>query len=119
MTDAIEPHQDAITAAKVGSAVQIGRQRAQTQPTSPLERPIGLGVLPVAVSLPCGDFLVQDLLVGDAAVETLGGQNAEFGFRHVQPTAVFWCVVPLEPFDEPTCLGGGERLRTAMLACAC
>jgi hypothetical protein len=53
-------------------------------------------------------FVLQHPLVGDAAVEALGGENAEFRFRHVEPTPVFWCVVPLEPFDEPAGFGGGK-----------
>jgi addiction module HigA family antidote len=36
------------------------------------EMPIGFGVMGVAISLPCGDFAGQDLLVGDAAIQTLG-----------------------------------------------
>ena len=74
------------------------------------ELPIGLGVVVVAASLPGGDFLDQGLLVRDAPIETLRRQDAEFGFSHIQPTAVFGCVVPLEPFDQPACLGGGEGL---------
>ena len=34
------------------------------------------------------------------------GENTEFRFRHVQPTSVFWSVMPLEPFDEPAGFGG-------------
>ena len=70
------------------------------------EVPVGLGVFVIAVELPSGDFDVEGLLVGDAAVEALGGENTEFKFRHVQPTPVLWCVVPLEPFDEPAGFGG-------------
>ena len=32
----------------------------------------------VAVVLPCGDFVGEDLLVGDAAIQTLRRENAEF-----------------------------------------
>jgi hypothetical protein len=32
------------------------------------ELPIGFGVIGVSISLPCGDFAGQSLLVGDAAV---------------------------------------------------
>jgi hypothetical protein len=35
-------------------------------------------------------------------------QNAEFGFSHVQPTAVFWRVVPFEPLNQPAGLGSGK-----------
>jgi hypothetical protein len=36
------------------------------------EAPIGLGVIGGAVLLPGGDFLEEDLFVGDAAIEALG-----------------------------------------------
>jgi hypothetical protein len=36
------------------------------------EVPIGLGVIGIAVLLPGGDFLDEDLFVGDAAIEALG-----------------------------------------------
>jgi hypothetical protein len=42
--------------------------------------PVGLGVFGVAVVFPGGDFVNQRLLVGNAAVEALRGQDAEFGF---------------------------------------
>ena len=45
--------------------------------------------------------LDQDQLVGNTPIEPLTRQYAPFGFSHVQPTAVFWGVVPLELFDEP------------------
>jgi len=30
-------------------------------------------------------------------------KNGEFGFRHIEPTAVLWRVMPFEPLDEPSC----------------
>jgi hypothetical protein len=36
------------------------------------EVPIGLGVIGIAVLLPGGDFLDEDLFVGNAAIEALG-----------------------------------------------
>ena len=57
--------------------------------------PVGLGVVLVAVVLPCIDFVSEDLLVGDAAIQTLRREHAEFGFGHVEPTAVLGRVVPL------------------------
>ena len=70
--------------------------------------PVGFGVMLVAVVLPCGDFVGEDLLVGDAAIQTLRRENAEFGFGHVEPTAVLGRVMPFEALDEPARLGGGE-----------
>src|SRR3982074_2123097 len=66
------------------------------------ELPVGFGVMGIAVSLPCGDVVDEDLLVGDAAVEALRRENGEFGFRHIEPTAVLWRVMPFEPLDEPS-----------------
>ena len=57
--------------------------------------PVGLGVVLVAVVLPCVDFVGEDLLVGDAAIQTLRREHAEFGFGHVEPTAVLGGVVQL------------------------
>src|SRR3954454_904096 len=67
-------------------------------------------MLLVADLLPGIHFLDQGLLVGDTSVETLRGQDAEFGFCHTKPTAVFGRVVPLEPLDEAACLCGGKSL---------
>src|SRR3974390_1003068 len=67
------------------------------------ELPIGFGVMGIAVSLPCGDLTVEELFVGDAAGKTLRRKNGEFGFRHIEPTAVLWRIMPFEPLDEPSC----------------
>ena len=72
--------------------------------------PVGFGVVLVAVVLPCGDFVGEDLLVGDAAVQTLGRENAELGFGHIEPAAVLGRVVPFEALDEPARLGRGKGL---------
>jgi hypothetical protein len=39
------------------------------------ELPVGFGVMGIAASLPCGGLVDEDLLVGDAAVETLRGEK--------------------------------------------
>jgi hypothetical protein len=36
------------------------------------ESPVGLGVVGIAVVLPGGDFVDEDLFVGNAAIEALG-----------------------------------------------
>ena len=43
------------------------------------------GVISIALLLPGGDFVAEGLFVGNAAVEALGGQNAEFGFCEIKP----------------------------------
>jgi hypothetical protein len=39
----------------------------------------------IAVVFPGGGFVDEGLLVGNAAVKALGGKNAEFGFRQIEP----------------------------------
>lgn len=63
--------------------------------------PIGLGVVCVAVVLPCGDFLNEGLFIGNPTIEALGREDAEFGLGQVKPTAVFRRVVPFEALDQP------------------
>jgi hypothetical protein len=70
---------------------------------------LALAVL-VAVVLPCGDLVGEDFLVGDAAIQTLRREHAEFGFGHVEPTAVLGRVVPFEALDEPARRGRGKGL---------
>ena len=53
--------------------------------------------------------------VGDAAVEALGGENAEFGFRQIEPTAVLWGVVPFEALDQVPGFSSRELPRTSRL----
>ncbi len=65
------------------------------------ELPIRVGVMLVAIGLPSGDLLDQGALVRDAAIQTLGRQNAKLGLGPIEPTAVLGGVVPLEALDEP------------------
>src|SRR5262249_60810003 len=64
----------------------------------------------IALVLPGVDFVDQGLLVWDAAVEALGGEDAEFGFGEIEPTAMLWRVVPFESLDQPSCFGRREGL---------
>src|ERR1700737_3611712 len=72
------------------------------------ELPVGLGVVGVSILLPSCDFVDEGLFAGDAAIEALGRKNAELRFRHIEPTAMFWRIMPLETLDEPPCFGGGK-----------
>ena len=72
--------------------------------------PVGLGVGACCGVFPCVHFVGEDLLVGDAAIQTLRRENAEFGFGQVEPTAVLRGVMPFEPLDEPAGLGRGKGL---------
>ena len=74
------------------------------------EVPAGLGVIGISLLLPGGDFVDEGLFVGDAAIEALRGQDAEFGLRQIEPTAVLWSVMPFEAFDQPPGFGGRKGL---------
>jgi hypothetical protein len=50
------------------------------------------------------------LLVGDAAVETLDGEDAEFGLGQVEPASMLGRVMPFEPLDEAARFGGRKGL---------
>ena len=57
---------------------------------------------------PGSDFVGRSFLVGNAAVEALGSEDAEFGFGQIKPAAVLGPVVPFEAFDQPFGFGSGE-----------
>ena len=61
----------------------------------------------IAVVLPGGDFLDEGLLVGDPTIKALGGEDAKFGFRQIEPTTMLGRVVPFEALDQPS--GFGRR----------
>jgi L-aminopeptidase/D-esterase-like protein len=68
---------------------------------------------------PRGDFAGEDLLVGDAAIQTLRGENAGFGFGHVEPTAVLKRVVPFEALDGALDETSKQLITTQWVAQAC
>src|SRR5450759_3920991 len=70
------------------------------------ELPVCLGVMLVAIVLPSGDFSGESLFVWNAAIQTLGRENAQFGLRHAEPTAVLRRVMPFEAFGEAARLVG-------------
>ena len=70
--------------------------------------PLGDGVSFVPLADPGGDLVDDGLFVGDAPVEALRGEDAEFGFGQVEPGAMFGRVVPFEAFDQTPGLGGGK-----------
>ena len=83
------------------------------------EVPVCLGVIGIAVVFPSGDFVDEGLFVGDAAVETLRGEDAEFGFGQIEPAAVLGRVVPFEALDQPSGFGGRKGLVERGLGCGC
>ena len=54
--------------------------------------------------------IYPDLLVGDAAIEALRGQDGQLGFGEIEPRAVLGGVVPFEAFDQAAGFGGGKGL---------
>jgi len=69
-----------------------------------------LGVAAVAMTAPCGNLFGRGLLVGDASIEALRGQDGQLGFGEIEPGAMLGRVVPFEPLDQAAGFGGGEGL---------
>ena len=62
----------------------------------------------ISIIFPSCDFVDEGLFVRDTPIEALGRKDAELGFRHIEPAAVLWRVMPFETLDEPPCFGGGK-----------
>ena len=77
------------------------------------EVPVGFGVMLVAVVLPCIDFVGEDLLVGDAAIQDVRREHASDSA--VSATACSRHVMPFEALSEPSGLGGGQLRRAIRL----
>ena len=74
------------------------------------EVPVCLGISAVAMLDPGCDLLGEGLLVGDAPIEALRGQDGQLGFGEIEPGAMLGRVMPFEPFDQATGFGSGEGL---------
>lgn len=59
----------------------------------PREGPLYAATLSVAPDLPGIDFVNERGSVGQASVKALAVEDADFNFRHVEPTGVLWGVV--------------------------
>ena len=59
----------------------------------PRERPLDTSLLGVSAPLPCIDFTGEGVTVGQAPIQALAIKDANFDFRHVQPTGVLRGVV--------------------------
>ena len=65
------------------------------------EAPVGLGVVLVAVFDPGGDLAFEGLLIWNAAIEALAGEDRQFwGFPQIEPRPMLGCVHPLKALDE-------------------
>lgn len=60
--------------------------------------------------LPGTEFTNQRWIVWDATIEALLGQNTQFRFCHVEPTAMLGSVVDFQPVDQSSCFGRFKRL---------
>ena len=80
---------------------------------------IGLGMVGISIILPSCDFVDEGLFVRDTPIEALGRKDAELGFRHIEPAAVLWRVMPFETLDEPPCFGGGKSFIERKPWCGC
>src|SRR3954469_4186416 len=81
-----------------------------------LDASIGAGEAPVygalgrvALGFPRTHLLSKRLSVGDALIQTLASEHAQLDLGHVQPRAVFGCVMNLQLTSDAPGLGGGER----------
>lgn len=72
------------------------------------ELPVDFGLKFVALGLPGVDFAGEFVLVVDAAVEALAGEDVEFDFGDVQPAAVLGGVDELEAVPQGLGLLRGE-----------
>ena len=70
------------------------------------ELPVCLRVIGISVVFPSCDFVDEGLFVGDAAIETLSGEDAEFGFGQIKSATMLGRVVPFEALDQPSGFGG-------------
>jgi hypothetical protein len=64
------------------------------------ELPVDLALISVGGVLPGGEFGVEGVDVGDAAVEALASQGGEFDLGDVEPGAVFRGVVDLQSLRQ-------------------
>ena len=81
------------------------------------EPPVDGGPGGVAPDLIRVDGSSQRHFVPVASLQAVSGQHAEFDLRHIQPTAVFGCVVKLQAFHDAASLRRREgfvRRRHAM-----
>ena len=66
-------------------------------------------LLCIAFAFPCGDLGGQEVLVVPPTIQALAIHDANFRFRHVQPTAVFGRVMKLDLVQETSSLLGSKR----------
>ena len=93
------------------------RRLSLMRTSSVVKRQSALVCFFVSAGQSSSNFPPRRLLVRVAAIQALGGQNAQLGLRHVQPTAMLGCVVPFEALHEQPGLSGSEGFVSDALAC--
>ena len=63
----------------------------------PRERPLDTSPLVVSASLPGIDLAGEGVTVGQAPIQALAVEDADFNFRHVQPTGMLRGVMKFQP----------------------
>src|SRR5215208_7555299 len=74
------------------------------------EAPVYGTFVGVTLGFPRTHFLGKRLLVGEALFLTLAGEHRELYLGHVQPRAVLWGVMNLQPLQQTPSFSRGERL---------
>src|SRR5215218_1670729 len=74
------------------------------------EAPVYGTFVGVTLGFPRTHFLGKRLLVGDALLQTLASEHRELYLGHVQPRAVLWGVMNLQPLQQTPSFSRGERL---------
>ena len=74
------------------------------------ETPVYGTFVGVTIRFPSTHFLGKRLLVGDAPIKTLPSEHREIYLGHVQPRAMLWGVVDLQPLQQTPSFTRGERL---------
>ena len=64
------------------------------------ERPVDTSPFVITATLPGIDFASERGTVWQAAIEALAIEDADFDFRHIQPTGVLWRVVKDDASQE-------------------
>jgi hypothetical protein len=66
------------------------------------ELPIHSNLFFVSITRPRSNFGRERFHVGYSLIEALSTKNAQFNFRHVEPTSVFWSVMNLQLVEDAT-----------------
>src|SRR5215203_360931 len=74
------------------------------------EAPVYRTFVGVTLDFPSTHFLGKRSLVGDAPIQTLASEHRELDLGHVQPRAVLWGVMDLQPLQQTPSFTRGERL---------